>query len=84
MGTVIRASFRKPVDDKCKDCIYDDKLPGTWRQQVANCTVTTCALWPIRPLPLPRSARPTTSLGGPGDSPETSSSRPEIESKEAA
>ena len=44
-------SLRKPIDEKCKDCIYDPTVPGTWRQQVALCTAKTCPLWRIRAKP---------------------------------
>ena len=44
-------SLRKPVNEKCKDCIYDPTVPGTWRQQVALCTAKTCPLWRIRAKP---------------------------------
>ena len=44
-------SLRKPVDEKCKDCIYDTAVTGTWRQQVALCTAKTCPLWRIRAKP---------------------------------
>ena len=44
-------SLRKPVDEKCKDCIYDPTVHGTWRQQVALCTAKTCPLWRIRAKP---------------------------------
>jgi hypothetical protein len=44
-------SLRKPIDEKCKDCIYDPTVPGTWRQQVSLCTAKTCPLWRIRAKP---------------------------------
>ena len=44
-------SLRKPVDEKCKDCIYDSAVPGTWRQQVSLCTIKTCSFWGIRAKP---------------------------------
>ena len=44
-------SLRKPVDEKCKDCIYDPTVPGTWRQQVALCTAKKCPLWDVRAKP---------------------------------
>lgn len=43
------ASFRKAIDNKCRDCIYDPHAPGTWRQQVEACEVTSCPLHPVRP-----------------------------------
>jgi hypothetical protein len=44
-------SMRKAINDKCKDCIYDKHSPGTWREQVAQCSCISCALWPLRPAP---------------------------------
>jgi hypothetical protein len=31
------------INAKCKDCIYDRRAPGTWRQQVEACTVRSCS-----------------------------------------
>ena len=45
-----RPSMRKAIDEKCKDCIYDQANGGNWRQQVSMCTCFDCSLWPIRPL----------------------------------
>ena len=43
-------SFRKAIDAKCKDCIHDPKSGlGNWKQQVEQCTVTQCPLYPLRP-----------------------------------
>jgi len=53
-----RPSLRKCVNDHCKCCIYDSEAAGTWRQQVALCSVTGCPLYPVRPLtkaPIPES-----------------------------
>ena len=46
-----RLSLRAAIDAKCKDCIYDTYAPGTWREQVAQCSSLDCALWPVRPAP---------------------------------
>lgn len=43
-------SFKKAVEDKCKDCIYDPVGVGTWRQQTQNCPSTDCPLYDYRPL----------------------------------
>ena len=40
--------LRAAVDQKCRDCIYDELSPGRWRQQVAGCEITDCPLWPVR------------------------------------
>ena len=52
------ASLRKAVNEKCRDCIYDDLAAGTWRQQVHLCSSYSCPLWPHRPKsasPIPAS-----------------------------
>ena len=41
-------SLRKCINEKCRDCIYDSIVPGTWRQQVALCSVKSCALYDVR------------------------------------
>lgn len=45
-------SLRKPIDDYCKECIYDPATEGTWRQQVSLCSVNSCPLWSVRPRPI--------------------------------
>ena len=47
-------SLRKSMNEKCKDCTYDPLGEGNWRQQVGDCRVKVCALWPIRPQSKPR------------------------------
>ena len=44
------ASLKKCIEQKCKDCSYDSQQSGSWRQQVENCTVQSCALWEVRPI----------------------------------
>jgi hypothetical protein len=42
-------SLRGAVNGKCRGCIYDPLSGGgTWREQVAQCSVITCELWPVR------------------------------------
>ena len=41
---------QKAINEKCKDCIYDELDKGTWRQQVGACTMTDCSLYEYRPL----------------------------------
>ena len=58
-------SLRKAVNDKCKECIYDDSPGnGNWRQQVAACTAKTCPLYPVRPIskPKPSQSEKTANL----------------------
>lgn len=46
---------------KCRDCIYDECSPGTWRQQVDACTSTDCALHEWRPRSsAPKALPPST------------------------
>ena len=44
-------SLRAAINAKCRECVYDPAAPGTWREQVAQCSVIRCPLWPIRPAP---------------------------------
>jgi hypothetical protein len=44
-------SLRNAINEKCRECIHDPAAPGTWREQVAQCSVPRCALWPVRPAP---------------------------------
>ena len=53
-----RPSLRKCIDNNCRRCIYDSSAAGTWRQQVTLCTVTECAIYPVRPIttaPIPET-----------------------------
>ena len=40
---------QQAINAKCKECIYDDLVDGTWRMQVEQCELTGCALHPYRP-----------------------------------
>lgn len=42
-------SLRAAIDRKCRDCGACD-AGANWREHVSCCTVTDCALWPVRPL----------------------------------
>ena len=45
-------SLRNAINAHCRDCIYDPLSGGgTWREQIAQCSVISCALWPVRPAP---------------------------------
>jgi len=41
---------KQAINGFCKQCIYDDKSEGTWRQQVEGCTAITCPLFGWRPI----------------------------------
>ena len=45
-----KPSLRKAINDYCKGCTYDEYDKGTWRQQVAACTISYCPLHPVRPV----------------------------------
>jgi hypothetical protein len=57
-----RGSMRKAIDEKCKDCSYDNLDVGTWRNQVERCPSKKCALWPHRPVSHPKSKQNTPDL----------------------
>jgi hypothetical protein len=46
-----RIGLRAAINAKCRDCIHDPAAPGTWREQVAQCSAINCPLWPYRPEP---------------------------------
>lgn len=50
-------SLRKAVNDKCKECIYDPRSPGTWRKQVEDCTSRLCPLYQERPVQIQNSSK---------------------------
>lgn len=54
---------KQSINKNCKECIYDPASAGTWRQQVAACAITTCALYDWRPLPFRASVlAPKTAI----------------------
>ena len=63
-----RPSLRKCIDEHCRCCVYDSQAAGTWRQQVSLCSVTGCALYPVRPItkvPIPESVLDYYLVTGP-------------------
>ncbi len=53
-------SLRTSINEFCKECSYDVKAPGTWRQQVTLCEAKKCPLYDVRPKtthPIPNSVR---------------------------
>ena len=45
-------SLRNAINANRRDCIYDPLAGGgTGREQVAQCSVKSCALWRVRPAP---------------------------------
>lgn len=46
-----RLSLRQAVNAHCRACIYDPLAAGAWREQVAACTSSPCALFDVRPVP---------------------------------
>lgn len=43
-------SLRAAVNSKCRECIYDPCVPGSWPHQLPACRIVKCALHPYRPL----------------------------------
>ena len=46
---------QQAINQKCRECAYDDQDDGTWRQQVERCDLTDCALYEFRPTSFSRS-----------------------------
>ena len=40
---------QQAINEKCKECIYDPEVEGTWRMQAEACELIDCALWEYRP-----------------------------------
>lgn len=45
-----RRPLRQAVDAKCRDCGGQEGGARHWRQHVSACPVTSCPLWPVRPI----------------------------------
>lgn len=56
-------SMRKAINEKCKDCIYDDQVSGTWRAQVEACDIMGCPLWNVRPRTTATAAKEAKQHG---------------------
>ena len=48
--SVVKPSLRKAINKMCSDCVYDSQSPGSRAVQIAICTATDCALYPVRPM----------------------------------
>ena len=55
-------SLRKAINNMCKDCSYDKYDKGTWRQQIAACTISECPLHEVRPVDEKYNGTHTTHL----------------------
>lgn len=64
----------------CRECIFDRSAPGTWREQVAACGSTGCALWRFRPVQSGKSCPDWIASHDPADLP---SDWPRVDSTEA-
>jgi len=53
------SGLRGRVNAHCVTCVYDDLEPGTWRQQVAQCSVSSCPIWEVR-----AKSKSTVDIGG--------------------
>ena len=63
-----KVSLRKAINDNCKNCSFDRKAAGTWLQQVTLCSVTSCSIYPVRPVTksaIPESVLNHYSVTGP-------------------
>ena len=54
----------------CRECIHDPAAAGTWREQTAACTCTSCPLWRFRPIQDARSAPDWIKSREPADLPD--------------
>lgn len=47
-----KPGYKGKVAAKCIECLVDLCQPGSWRQQVENCSSPTCPLYEVRPTTL--------------------------------
>lgn len=45
-------AYKAAIEAMCKTCIFDPNCPGTWREQVRDCTSPNCPLYELRPQPI--------------------------------
>ena len=45
-------SYKAAIEAMYRNCIYDEACPGTWREQVKDCTCAGCPLYELRPQPI--------------------------------
>ena len=57
-------SLRKAINAMCRSCIYDPSNGGTCAQQIRDCTVRACPLWPVRPGAVKAAPTPAQVLRG--------------------
>lgn len=57
-------SLRKSINAMCRSCIYDPSNGGTCAQQIRDCTVLVCPLWPVRPGAAKPAPTPAQALRG--------------------
>lgn len=43
-------SLRGAIDGRCRDCIYDPRQMGNWREQITICSCHSCPTWPVRAI----------------------------------
>ena len=46
-----KLSLRAAINDKCKECLFDEQERGTWREQIFMCADVRCPLYRVRPRP---------------------------------
>jgi hypothetical protein len=51
-----KISLRNSINRFCRECLYDPRERGSWRQQVEACTSPECPLFPVRPRSKARRA----------------------------
>ena len=56
-AAMLKKSMRKAVNAKCQDCMC-------WQQnEIKECPIITCPLWPYRPLKSPQKEQEMKALG---------------------
>jgi hypothetical protein len=59
---ITSTGLRARINAHCVSCVYDEKIPGSWKRQVTECTVTSCPIWDIRPKVAIKGPKTTTKV----------------------
>lgn len=57
-----RTSLRSAINAACRECLFDPKEEGGWREQIEACTSFRCPLYPVRPIPRRRGSQATVTV----------------------
>jgi hypothetical protein len=60
-----RPSMRAAINAMCKRCVYDPLAGGSCLQQIIDCSIPSCPLYPVRRQRKKRHSEPSSAEGMP-------------------